>query len=121
MSVIVLTQIIQILTYLILIKYKNKLLLNIEISTIISKLYSKIEIMKKIFIHSFIGIFCFTIVMSCGKDVKAPAGKPADAAKTSANSPVTQTSGQDQNNHTCGSQSGSSGSSNSSGTYGSGY
>lgn len=76
--------------------------------------------MKRIFIHNFIGIFCFTIIASCSKDVKASAGKPADAAKTPANSPVTQTSGQNQNNHTCGSQSGSSGSSNSSGTYGSG-
>ncbi len=78
--------------------------------------------MKKIFLQSFIGVFCFAIVTSCGKDVKAPANKPASAAKTSAtSSPVAETSNPDQNNPTCGSQSGSSGSSSSDAYVGSGY
>ncbi len=77
--------------------------------------------MKKIILQSFIGVFSIAMVTGCGKDVKTPSNKPLSATKTSSapSSTVTQTSNSDQNNNTCGSQSGGSGSSNSSGTYGS--
>lgn len=83
-----------------------------NISGIISKLWSKIKIMKKIVLHGFIGVFCFAIVTSCGKDVKAPSNKPASADKTPVtSSPVAETPNQGQNNQGCGSGSGSCGSS----------
>ncbi len=66
--------------------------------------------MKKIILQGCIGIFCFAMMTSCGKDVKTPYSKTVSAAKTTS-SPNTQTPGEGENNGTCGSQSGTSGNS----------
>jgi len=66
--------------------------------------------MKKIILHSFIGVFCFAMTTGCTKEVKMPYSKTTTADKATV-SPVTQTTPTvDQSSHTCGSQSGSYGS-----------
>lgn len=77
----------------------------------------KITTMRKIFIFSITSAFCCIIITGCGKGVKTPDRRSVPAKTSPASSPVTQTPGQDQNSPTCGSHSGSSGSSNSSGSY----
>ncbi|HEX8277206.1 MAG TPA: hypothetical protein VF540_00870 [Segetibacter sp.] len=74
--------------------------------------------MKKLIFRSCICAFCLTVATSCSKSVKTPSARPTTAAKTTSTGTATTSTGtatttttenQDQNSHTCGSQSTSSG------------
>lgn len=66
--------------------------------------------MKKLFLYSCMGAFCFTITTSCSKSVKTPSASTTTAAKTTPTGATTTTENQDPNNDDCGDQSTSSGS-----------
>ncbi|MDB5247749.1 MAG: hypothetical protein JWQ40_2143 [Segetibacter sp.] len=67
--------------------------------------------MKKVIVQCFAGAIFFTLLTSCGKDVKAPEVVFASSAKTTSSPPTSTTASsstqqsQDQSSQGCGSRS----------------